>query len=91
MLVGQWLSSPSLCPTQALISCAVQCGWVLERLVRASLSPEARIFTAMQAGLGVHATAKVSIAVVVFQYACVEEVLKGQAGKFCSCASRTGV
>lgn len=65
--------------------------WLLEGLARASLSPEARIFTAVQAVLGVHAIAKVSIALVGFPYACVEEVLKDQPGKFCSCASRTGV
>lgn len=69
----------------------MQCGWLLEGLARASLSQEARIFTAVQAGFGVHVIAKVSIALVVFQYACVEEGLKDQAGKFCPCASRIGV
>lgn len=34
---------------------------------------------------------QVCIVLVVFQYSCVEEVLKDQAGKFCSCASRIGV
>lgn len=63
----------------------------MERLARASLSPEARGFTEAQAGLEVHAGAKLSIAMVVLQYDCVEEVLKDQAGKFCSCAIRTGV
>lgn len=57
----------------------------------ASLSPEARAFAAVQAGLGVRATAKVSIALLVFQFACVEEVLKDQAGEFCSYAPRIGV
>lgn len=93
MLVGPWLSSPSLCPAQGVIVvflCAMQCGWLLAGLARASRSPEARTFTAVQAGLGVHATAKVSIALLGFQDASLEEVLKDQAGEFCSCAARIG-
>lgn len=39
--------------------CAMQCGRLLEGLPRVSLSPEARIFTAVQAALGVHAIASV--------------------------------
>lgn len=35
--------------------------------------------------------AKVSVAMVVLQYTCREEVLKEQAGKFCSRAIRIGV
>lgn len=91
MLVGQGLSPSSLCPTQALISILSfrhAIGWLLERLPGASLSPEARGFTEAKAGLEVHAGAKVSIATVVFQYACLEEALKDQAAKFCSCAIR---
>lgn len=45
----------------------------------------------MQAGLEARAGAKVSIAMVVLQYACVEEALKDQAGKLCSCAVRIEV
>lgn len=60
-------------------------------MARASLSPEARGFTEVQAGLEARAGAKVSIAMVLLQYACVEEALKDQAGKLCSCAVRIGV
>lgn len=63
----------------------------MERLARASLSLEAIGFTEAQACLEVCAGAKVSIATVVLQYACVEEALKDQAGKFVSCAIRIGV
>lgn len=63
-------------PVSYLLS-VFMCGWLLEGLARESLSPETRVFTAVQASLGVHAIAKAPIALVVFQYACVEEVLKG--------------
>lgn len=63
----------------------------MERLARASLSLQARGFTEAQACLEVRASAKVSIAMVVLQCACVEEALKDQAGKLGSCAIRIGV
>lgn len=63
----------------------------MQRLPRASLSPEARGFTETWAGVEVYEGAKVSIAMVVLRYACVEGALKDQAVKFCSCAIRIWV
>lgn len=60
-------------------------------MARAPLSLEARGLSEVQAGLEARAGVKVSIATVVLQYACVEEALKDQAGKLCSCAVRVGV
>lgn len=66
-------------------------GWLLERVARASLSPEARDFTEVQAGLEVHAGAKLSTATVMFRYVCVGKPLKYQAAELCSHAVRIGV
>lgn len=60
-------------------------------MARASLSPKARDFTEVQAGLEVHAGAKLYTATVVFQYVCVGKPLKYQAAKLCSHAVRIGV